>query len=72
MIYSTDEMRAMLESYRKAEQALLLGKTTSWNGRTLSRENLSEIRAGRQEWEARLSRRLSGRNSRLPAVSRFY
>ncbi len=44
MIYSTEEMRTMLASYRKAEQALLLGKTTSWNGRTLTRENLSEIR----------------------------
>lgn len=71
MIYTTEEIRETLNSYVAAEKALLRGKTTSFNGRTLTRENLQEIRAGRQEWEARLTRRLSKRSSRQPAVSRF-
>lgn len=44
----------MLDKYLAAEQALLDGKSVSFKGRTLSYENLPEIRAGRMEWEARV------------------
>ena len=45
----------MLAAYMAAESALLLGKTTTFQGRTLTLENLQEIRAGRQEWERRVA-----------------
>jgi len=44
----------MLDKYLAAEQAILEGKSVSFGGRTLSHENLQEIRAGRQEWEAKV------------------
>ncbi|MDP3322650.1 MAG: hypothetical protein Q8S71_03785 [Hydrogenophaga sp.] len=44
----------MLDKYIAAEQAILEGKSISFSGRTLSFENLQEIRAGRKEWEARV------------------
>lgn len=43
--------KAMLAAYIQAEAAILEGKTVSFQGRTVSLENLSEIRAGRKEWE---------------------
>lgn len=46
----------MLEKYLAAEQAILDGKSVSFKGRTLSYENLPDIRAGRMEWEARVAR----------------
>jgi hypothetical protein len=45
----------MLASYMAAESAILTGKTIQFNGRTLTNENLSEIRKGRQEWERRVA-----------------
>lgn len=50
MSTSTD----MLATYLEAEAAVLAGKMVSFNGRTLTMENLSEIRAGRLEWERRV------------------
>jgi hypothetical protein len=44
----------MLDKYLAAEQAILEGKSVSFGGRTLSMENLAEIREGRKEWEARV------------------
>lgn len=43
----------MVAKYLEAEAALLLGKTVSFGGRTLTVENLDSIRKGRQEWERR-------------------
>lgn len=43
----------MVAKYLDAETNLLLGKSVSFGGRTLTVENLSEIRKGRQEWERR-------------------
>lgn len=43
----------MLARYLEAEAAVLSGKSIAFNGRTLTSENLSEIRAGRAEWERR-------------------
>lgn len=45
----------MLAQYLAAESALLQGKDVSFNGRQLRMEDLAEIRAGRQEWEARVN-----------------
>ena len=49
------EIKNMISSYLDAERDLLAGKNVTWGGRTLQRENLSEIRKGRQEWESRLA-----------------
>ncbi|MBL4833645.1 MAG: primosomal replication protein PriB/PriC domain protein [Pseudomonas sp.] len=50
----------MLNAYIAAETQVLEGKAITFNGRSMSMENLGEIRKGRQEWErkvASLSRR---------------
>lgn len=44
----------MLAAYLEAELALLKGKEVWFQDRKLRREDLPEIRAGRQEWEARV------------------
>lgn len=44
----------MLDKYLDAERALLEGKEVSFGERRLRMEDLAEIRAGRQEWEARV------------------
>ena len=54
----------MLASYLAAEAAVLSGKTIQFNGRTLTNENLNEIRKGRAEWE----RRVASETSRGPSV----
>lgn len=45
----------MLAKYLEAEAALLQGKEVSFGDRRLRREDLAEIRAGRLEWEKRVS-----------------
>ncbi|MCC2962189.1 hypothetical protein LK540_17315 [Massilia sp. IC2-278] len=58
--------KAMLAEYLKAEQAVLAGKTITFQGRSMGMENLSEIRTGRREWEQRVAqenRRTGGRPS---------
>jgi hypothetical protein len=50
----------MVTKYLEAEAALLLGKTVSFGDRTLTVENLSEIRKGRHEWERRVAAEQSG------------
>lgn len=44
---------AMLAKYMTAEAAILEGKEVRFGDRTLRMEDLSEVRAGRQEWERR-------------------
>lgn len=44
----------MLDLYLAAEKSVLEGKTVEWGDRRLSYENLSEIRQGRKEWQAKL------------------
>lgn len=50
----------MLAAYLAAESAILLGKTVSFQGRTVGFENLSEIRNGRAEWERRVATEQGG------------
>ena len=45
----------MVAFYIQAEKDILEGKSISINGRAMTRENLQEVRAGRKEWEQRLS-----------------
>lgn len=47
----------MLDKYLEAEAAILLGKTTIFNGRTHTMAELPQIQAGRREWERRVSAR---------------
>ncbi|WP_203466397.1 hypothetical protein [Dechloromonas sp. TW-R-39-2] len=49
----------MLAKYMAAEQAILDGKEARWGDRMLRMEDLSEIRKGRQEWEARVRQEAS-------------
>lgn len=44
----------MLALYIAAEKAVLTGKSISVNGRSMTRENLQEIRAGRKEWQQKV------------------
>jgi len=41
----------MLSLYIEAEKAVLSGKEFMMNGRRLVREDLAQIRQGRQEWQ---------------------
>lgn len=53
----------MLAKYLAAEAAILEGKEARLGDRSLKMEDLASIRAGRQEWEARVlaeSARASG------------
>lgn len=52
---NTEDARNMIQRYRDAEMAVLEGKSVTFNGQQLTLENLSQIRAGRQEWERRLA-----------------
>ena len=67
------ELQAIIDEYIEAERALLKGKSKTINGRSVTRENLQEIRAGRIEWEQKLARqqaRQAGVNS-LYSVADF-
>lgn len=48
--------RERLALYYAAEEKVLTGQSYSLGGRTLTRANLSEIRAGVTLWEGRVSR----------------
>ena len=63
MAMNLETARTILQRYIDAEQEVLLGKSTSFNGRTLTMVDLAEIRDGRKEWErkvANLERAASG------------
>lgn len=49
-----DEILGMINLYIEAEKAVLTGKRYKIGTRELERENLSEIRKARAEWEQRL------------------
>lgn len=57
----------MLAKYLEAEQAVLAGKTITFQGRSMGMENLQEIRAGRLEWEGRVAQESRGA-SRRPSI----
>ncbi len=56
MNYTREECSQMIETYRKAEIAVLTGKSYKIGTRELVREDLSEIRKGRAFWESELDK----------------
>ncbi|MEI9716165.1 hypothetical protein QU516_10250 [Moellerella wisconsensis] len=56
-----EQMKAMIDAYLKAELEILQGKSVSLNGQSMTMENLSEIRKGREQWERRYSQSSSAR-----------
>ena len=63
----------MVSAYIAAEQAVLNGQSYSINGRSMTRADLPEIRAGRKEWESRAlaESASSSRGSSLYSVADF-
>jgi len=59
----------MLAAYLAAESAVISGKTVQFNGRTLTYENLSEIRKGRAEWERRVAAESGGGGPTIGGLS---
>lgn len=57
----------MLAAYLAAESALLQGKEASIGDRRLRFEDLSEIRAGRKEWESRVAAE-NGKAANAPTI----
>ena len=45
----------MLALYIEAEKAVLLNKSIMVRGRSMSKEDLSEIMKGRKEWQGRVN-----------------
>lgn len=52
----------MVALYIQAEKDVLKGKSVSVGGRSMSRENLQEIRAGRNEWQRRVDQENAKKN----------
>lgn len=55
MAVTITQAQQILERYITAEQEVLEGRTVSFAGRTLTMVDLSEIRAGRKEWERKIA-----------------
>lgn len=68
---SLEQARQMVQFYIDAEKAVLAGKSITRDGRTWERENLGEIRKGRQDWEHRVSVLQVSPGRRGPALARF-
>ncbi|KDM92889.1 hypothetical protein EA58_03800 [Photobacterium galatheae] len=60
----------MIEACIQAELDVLDGKSTTFEGRTLTLENLSDIRKARQEWETKLAVFQRGKRPQY-ALARF-
>ena len=54
------QAQEMCAAYVAAEKAVIQGKSYSIGNRTLTRENLSEIRKGRAEWCTKANNLASG------------
>lgn len=61
--------KQMIDACVQAELDVLQGKTVTFNGRTVTMENLSEIRKARQEWERKYRSLNRGRSG--PKLARF-
>jgi len=53
------EATEMYAFYVTAEKAVLKGQSYSKDGRTMTRADLPEIRAGRREWERKIATELA-------------
>lgn len=64
------DIDSLIESYLQAERDVLSGKQVTFQGRTVTSENLAEIRKGRQEWEQRRINALAPRRQPF-SLARF-
>ncbi|WP_353979400.1 hypothetical protein [Salinicola endophyticus] len=62
--------QAMVDFYYEAEEAVLMGRSITKEGRTLTMVDLPAIRDGRREWERRLQQ-LKGRGGGVYSLARF-
>lgn len=60
MMLGVTTAETMLETYRRAELAVLKGQSYRLGDRQLTRADLAEIRAGRAEWERAVARERNG------------
>ena len=68
------QAETQLAAYLDAETKVLSGQSYQFQGRTLTRANLSEIRAGVSSWDKRvkeLSAKSSGRGRSVTASPRW-
>lgn len=70
-MHTAEQILEMIDFYLDAEVAVLKGKTITKGDRTWGREDLAEIRRGRQEWEYLLKLKNSTAKQRAPSVVRF-
>ncbi|EMU8997191.1 MULTISPECIES: hypothetical protein [Providencia] len=67
-----DQIKKMLDAYLDAEIQILEGKSITFNGQTMTMENLSEVRKGREYWERRYIQACNAqRGSKGFKVARF-
>lgn len=69
-----EQAETKLNAYLEAETNVLAGQSYQFQGRTLTRANLSEIRAGISSWDKRvkeLSAKASGRGRSVTASPRW-
>ena len=64
MAYTREDCLQMIEAYRKAELAVLSGKSYKIGTRELEREDLDDVVKHRVEWERRLQILENGGKSR--------
>lgn len=66
------DIENMIQRYLDAETSVLEGKSITFNGQSMTMENLSEIRKGREFWERRLTSLTATRRGRpMYKVARF-
>lgn len=61
MAITQQQCEQMIQACLQAELDVLEGKSTSFGGRTITMENLTDIRKARQEWERKLTMLKSSR-----------
>lgn len=70
-IYSVKQVKEMIDAYFEAEKEVLKGKSITFDGKTWTRESLSELNKSREKWE-RLYRQLTTPSRcRSPAIASF-
>lgn len=55
MAIELSQAKTILERYLEAELAVLDGRSVTFGSRVLTMADLDEIRAGRQEWERKVT-----------------
>ncbi|MFS7161885.1 hypothetical protein AB6825_22890 [Serratia proteamaculans] len=66
------DIENIIQRYLDAETSVLEGKSITFNGQSMTMENLSEIRKGRESWERRLTSLTATRRGRpMYKVARF-